>query len=194
MYQQQPTSRQIFLRQGTVSVEHTAVPLLHEHNVLVRIHYSCISSGTESSTVKSASTSPLVAYTRNIAHYTKKLIGALKEHGIAGTNALIKERRYKVMPLGYSCAGQIVTCGTKVRNFRVGDYVACAGSAHAYHADIVSVPQNLTVRISHPDALKEASITTLGAIALQGVRQAHLNLGHTVFSLLLTHNLSTTNC
>ena len=180
MEHQRLSSRQVFLRRGKISVESVPTPLVQEHNVLVRMHYSFISSGTESSTVKAAATSPFATYINNLTRYTSKLYAALKEHGYAGTRALVQERRYKVMPLGYSCAGQIVACGSKVRNLRIGDYVACAGSAHAYHADNVSVPQNLVVRISHAEFLKAASITALGAIALQGIRRAQLEIGQTV--------------
>lgn len=180
MEHQRLSSRQVFLRQGKISVEPVPTPLVQEHNVLVRVHYSFISSGTEISTIKAAATSPFAAYVNNLTHYTNKLYTAFKEHGYVGTRALLQERRQKVMPLGYSCTGQIVACGSKVRNLHEGDYVACTGSAHAYHANNVSVPQNLAVRISHPEILKEASITALGAIALQGIRRAQLEIGQTV--------------
>ena len=56
--------------------------------------------------------------------------------------------------------------------------MACAGSG-ANHAEIVTVPQNLCVKLA-PDAdLKRAAYNTLGAIALQGIRQADLRLGET---------------
>ncbi len=64
-----------------------------------------------------------------------------------------------------------------VRGFALGDRVACAGGAYANHAEVVSVPENLCVGL-YPEAdMKQASYNTLGAIALQGIRQADLRLG-----------------
>ena len=61
-----------------------------------------------------------------------------------------------------------------------GDRVACAGAGWANHAEYNLVPKNLCVRM--PDGLdyEDASFVTLGAIALQGVRQAQPTLGERV--------------
>ena len=61
-----------------------------------------------------------------------------------------------------------------------GERVACAGAGLANHAEINAVPKNLTVPI--PDGVddEDASFVTLGAIALQGVRQAEPTLGERV--------------
>ncbi|MBK9319308.1 MAG: zinc-binding alcohol dehydrogenase [Bacteroidetes bacterium] len=45
------------------------------------------------------------------------------------------------------------------------------------HAEVVVVPVNLCVKLGDATPLKEAAFTTVGAIALQGVRQADLKLG-----------------
>jgi polar amino acid transport system substrate-binding protein len=65
-----------------------------------------------------------------------------------------------------------------VKGIAIGDWVACGGLT-ASHAEFVSVPMNLCVKLE-PDAdLKAAAYNTLGAIAMQGVRQAGLQLGET---------------
>jgi predicted dehydrogenase/threonine dehydrogenase-like Zn-dependent dehydrogenase len=69
--------------------------------------------------------------------------------------------------------------GSKVRSVRIGDFVACAGAGYAHHADLVCVPEHLTAKVS-PAYLKPAAVTTIGAIALQGIRQAELKIGETV--------------
>jgi predicted dehydrogenase/NADPH:quinone reductase-like Zn-dependent oxidoreductase len=74
----------------------------------------------------------------------------------------------------------VVAVGSLVTNFKVGDYVACAGANFANHAEFVNVPVNLAVKIMHVNFLKQASITTIGAIAMQGVRRANLALGEKV--------------
>ena len=81
-------------------------------------------------------------------------------------------------PLGYSSAGEVIEVYEGLNGFCIGDFVACGGLT-ASHAEVVSVPANLCVKLE-PDAdLKQAAYNTLGAIALQGVRQADLKLGET---------------
>jgi predicted dehydrogenase/threonine dehydrogenase-like Zn-dependent dehydrogenase len=79
--------------------------------------------------------------------------------------------------LGYSLAGTVVAIGQGVTDFAVGDRVACAGAGQANHADFVSVKRNLVCRIPDGCPLEHAATSTVGAIALQGVRRANLALG-----------------
>jgi len=48
------------------------------------------------------------------------------------------------------------------------------------HAEINFVPRNLAVRIPSQVSSVAASLTTIGAIAMQGVRQAEVGIGETV--------------
>ncbi|HBC47236.1 MAG TPA: oxidoreductase [candidate division Zixibacteria bacterium] len=61
-----------------------------------------------------------------------------------------------------------------------GERVACAGFGYASHAERIFVPTNLAVKIPENVSFEEASFVTLGAIAMQGVRQADVRLGETV--------------
>jgi predicted dehydrogenase len=61
-----------------------------------------------------------------------------------------------------------------------GQKVACAGAACAHHAEIVAVPRNLVVPVPAGLSMDEAALVTLGAIALQGVRQTDARLGEVV--------------
>ncbi len=79
--------------------------------------------------------------------------------------------------VGYSLAGTVVTVGEGVTDLAVGDRVACAGAGQANHADFVSVKRNLVCRIPDGCSLEHAATSTVGAIALQGVRRANLALG-----------------
>jgi len=82
-------------------------------------------------------------------------------------------------PLGYSSAGEVIEVGEGVTAFKVGDKVACAGAGYANHAEIVAVPVNLCVLLKDNANLKNAAYNTVGAISMQGVRQADLRLGET---------------
>src|SRR5436189_3100525 len=67
--------------------------------------------------------------------------------------------------------------GEGVTGFRVGDPVACAGAGYASHAEVNFIPANLCVPIPDGVSLDLAAYTTLGAIAMQGVRQSGPQLG-----------------
>src|SRR5579872_2815516 len=82
--------------------------------------------------------------------------------------------------VGYSAAGEIVGLGNQVTDLAVGDLVACAGAGQANHADYISVKRNLVCRIPAGCPLNLAATTTVGAIALQGVRRASPQLGERV--------------
>src|SRR5918999_98235 len=58
--------------------------------------------------------------------------------------------------------------------------VACAGAGRANHAEVVLVPANLVAAVPDGVPLEHAAFTTLGAIAMQGVRRAEPTLGERV--------------
>ncbi len=169
--------RQVFLQKGAVVVKEVCQPAMDEYDVLIAVHYSFISSGSETATIAQAEQDTVLS---NVSTKIKKVLESVASHGIEGASALIKSKlKGESQALGYSCSGRVLAVGKKVRNVRTGDYVACAGAGYAHHADLVCVPEHLVVRIS-PDCLKEASITTIGAIALQGIRRAEISLGENV--------------
>ncbi len=169
--------RQVFLDKNTLAIKEVAQPLLDEHSVLVSVHYSFISSGTELATVANAKKSLFT----NVPEKVRKVIESVNKNGFEGTVALVKGKlKGQSQPLGYSCAGQVVAVGKNVKRFKAGDWVACAGAGYANHADMACVPENLVTRIKDKKHLRAASITTIGAIALQGIRQAQLELGEIV--------------
>ncbi len=172
--------RQILVHKDAVFLKELPEPLPNKFTLIVKVYYSFISSGTENATINNMQDSLLSKISKRPRELTQKVVAATKEHGAAGTLSLIQENLNKVAPLGYSCSGEVIFVGESVKNFKVGDFVACAGASFAYHADFVSIPENLAVKITDPTILKDASITTIGAIALQGVRRAQLQLGESV--------------
>jgi len=170
--------RQVFLEKGIVVVKEVAQPKLDDYSVLISVHYSFISSGTEAVTIANFQNDGLFS---NIPHKIKAVLSSLSSHGVEGTTALIKGRlKGTLQPLGYSCSGRVIAVGKKVTVFRSGDFVACAGAGFAQHADVVCVPENLVVAVAGVEYLRQASVTTLGAIALQGIRRAQVQLGEIV--------------
>lgn len=163
------------LKNGEMSVLDVPVPALASCHVLVRNHYSLISAGTEGSTVKTAR-SGYLAKAKERPQQVRQVLDTLGSQGVVQTYRAVMKKLDAYSPLGYSTAGEVIAVAPDVTSFRVGDRVACAGLG-ASHAEVVSVPVNLCVRL-RPDAdLRQAAYNTLGAIAMQGVRQADLRLG-----------------
>lgn len=164
------------LGSGEMVIQEVPYPQLGKGMVIVKNHYSIISAGTEGSTVVAARKS-LIGKAKERPQQVKQVIDTLKKQGPIQTYRAVMKKLDAYSPLGYSCAGEVIEVGEDVTEFEVGDRVACAGAGYANHAEIVAVPINLCVKLDSKVNLKDAAYNTLGAIAMQGVRQADLRLG-----------------
>lgn len=164
------------LGSGDMVIQEVPYPQLGKGMVMVKNHYSIISAGTEGSTVVAARKS-LIGKAKERPQQVKQVIDTLKKQGPVQTYRAVMKKLDAYSPLGYSCAGEVVEVGEGVTEFEIGDKVACAGAGYANHAEIVSVPVNLCVKLENDANLKDAAYNTLGAISMQGVRQADLRLG-----------------
>ena len=171
--------KQVLIRGGGVAVEDVPAPTASPRSVLVRVAHSCVSVGTEMSSVRMSGL-PLYRRALKQPHHAKKVYEIARNEGVARTVKRVRGMLAAGLPTGYSAAGVVVGVGEQVTGFQVGDRVACAGAGIANHAELIDVPVNLAVRI--PDGLgtEAASTVTLGAIALQGVRRVQPTLGETV--------------
>ena len=164
------------LGSGDMVIQEVPYPQLGKGMVIVKNHFSIISAGTEGSTVQAARKS-LLGKAKERPQQVKQVFDTLKKQGPIQTYRAVMKKLDAYSPLGYSCAGEIIEVGEGVTEFEVGDKVACAGAGYANHAEIVSVPINLCVKLDANTNLKDAAYNTLGAISMQGVRQADLRLG-----------------
>ena len=164
------------LGSGDMIIQDVPYPQLGKGMVIVKNHYSIISAGTEGSTVVAARKS-LIGKAKERPQQVKQVIDTLKKQGPVQTYRAVMKKLDAYSPLGYSCAGEVIEVGDGVTEFEVGDKVACAGVGYANHAEIVSVPINLCVKLDANTNLKDAAYNTLGAISMQGVRQADMRLG-----------------
>jgi predicted dehydrogenase/threonine dehydrogenase-like Zn-dependent dehydrogenase len=110
----------------------------------------------------------------------RQTITKAQREGILSTLDAVQNRMDQPMSLGYSSAGTIIEIGAGVDGLQVGDRVACAGGGYAAHAEIVAIPKNLVVKLPDTVSFDAAACTTLGAIALQGIRLAEVKLGEIV--------------
>jgi len=141
--------------------------------------FSLISAGTEKATVQMAQKS-LLGKAVERPEMVRKMLNQVRKNGLFETLRMAFDRLDSPAALGYSCAGTVLGVGENVDGLSAGEGVACAGQNYASHAEIVYVPKNLCVKIPPGVDFEEASFVALGAIALQGVRQAEPRLGDRV--------------
>ncbi len=163
------------MKSGEMRLLKVPVPALSPGNILVRVHYSAISAGTEGSKVENARKG-YIGKARAKPEQVKQVLDTLQKEGLAGTYRRVMNKLDAPAPLGYSCAGEVIAVGAEVREFQVGDRVSCAGGSAA-HAEVVSVPRNLAAKIPPNVPMDQAAYATVAAIALQGIRQADVRLG-----------------
>ena len=171
--------KQVLVKGGSVFVEEVPAPTVGAKNVLVQVRHSCVSVGTELSSVKMSGL-PLYRRALRQPQHVKRALRMMADIGVQRTIALIKGRINSGMPVGYSAAGEIVEVGAEVEGFKRGDIVACAGAGIANHAEVIDVPVNLVAAVPSGLATELAATATLGAIALQGVRRVAPTLGETI--------------
>ena len=164
-------------KSGVVEVAELPAPALRPGWIVVRTVASLISAGTERSSVEKSKAS-LLERARKQPDDFRQAVDMAKKEGPLNAFKKIMNKLDSYRSLGYSAAGVVVESGCD--EFAPGDRVACAGAGYAVHAEIISVPKNLAVRIPEGVSFEAASFTTLGAIALQGVRQADPRLGESV--------------
>jgi polar amino acid transport system substrate-binding protein len=177
-------------KEGTLVIEEVPEPALKSGGVLVQTYHSLISAGTEKMKVDDSKRSYL-GMAKARPEKVKQVFETLKQQGPLATYRKVMNRLDSLTPLGYSLAGKVIAVGNGVTEFKPGDMVACAGAELATHAEINWIPINLCCKIpkiknSEKNLLdsylptEQAAFTTVGAIAMQGVRQAEINVGENV--------------
>lgn len=166
-------------RTGEVEVADVPAPALLPGRLLVRTVASLISAGTERAAVEQ-NRKGLVGRALEQPELVGKVVKRAREEGLLSAVGAVRTKLSESVALGYSAAGIVVEVGEGVRGFSVGDRVACAGLGYASHAEALSVPRNLSVRVPERVSMTDAAYATLGAIALQGVRLARPTLGESV--------------
>ncbi len=131
-------------RMGVVEVD---LPDLGETDVLVEVHASLVSPGTE--------------------------LGGWRAFAEErGTEAPDRTPR----PFGYANAGVVRETGARVQGLAVGDRVACMGSG-ARHATHAAVAQNLCAPLPDGLSFADGAYAHLAATALHAVRRLEPELG-----------------
>jgi threonine dehydrogenase-like Zn-dependent dehydrogenase len=167
------------LKTGAVAVTDVPAPVVRPGFVIVRTAASLISAGTERMTVESGQKS-LMGRAFDQPALVKQVIQKARNEGVLNTIDAVRSKLESFVALGYSAAGTVLEVGADVTEFHQGDRVACAGVGYASHAEVLAVPKNLCVRLPAQVGFDAGAFSTLGAIAMQGVRLTEPTLGESV--------------
>ena len=178
-------------KSGSIKVEDSPSPNLSPSSILVNNRFSLVSSGTEGHIIKMARKGP-IGKALDRPDLAKQVINKARLEGFWNTAKVVQNLISAPIPLGYSCAGEVIEAGRNADLFKQGDKVACAGLGMANHAEHVVIPRTMAAKIPDNVSTEEAAFGTLGAIALHGVRLARPELGETfvVFGLGLLGQLT----
>jgi polar amino acid transport system substrate-binding protein len=167
------------LRTGEGTVAEVPVPIVQPGRVLVRTAASLISAGTERALAELGQKG-LLGKARERPELIGKVWEKVKTDGLVQALEDVRDKLDQSHAVGYSAAGIVIETARDVTDFRAGDRVACAGTDYASHAEVISVPRNLCVRLPDQLSFEDGAFGTLGAIALQGVRLAEPTIGEAV--------------
>jgi len=167
-------------RTGQVAVAEVPAPKLLAGCVLVRTAVSLVSAGTERASSEFAKKS-LLQKARMRPDLVRDVLSKISRDGLVAAAAAVRSRLDQPNSLGYSSAGVVVSVGEGVTDIQLGDRVACAGVGHAVHAEFARVPRLLVARLPSDEVtFDQAAFTTVGSVAIHGVRTADVRLGDIV--------------
>ena len=171
--------KQVFFDgKGQLLVEEVPAPAVPENGALVRVAASLISSGTEMTAASGGGS--LIRKALEQPQLIRRAFELALREGVKFTAGEVQNIAGTWFPVGYSAAGVVAEPGREAGGLLPGDPVACAGAGMANHAEYDAVPLNLLARIPEGVTFRQAAFTTVGTIALQGVRRAEVTLGETV--------------
>ena len=168
-------------RTGEIEVAEVPAPKLLPGCLLVRIGASLVSAGTERASSEFAS-SNIFQKAKARPDLVREVLKKARRDGLLSAIAAVHSRLDQPSALGYSSAGTVIEVGEGIADIEVGDCVACAGAGYAVHAEFACIPRLLAAKIPAEAQLRleHAAFTTVGTVALHGVRTAEVQLGDVV--------------
>lgn len=166
-------------KHGYIAVSAVPSPELRPQGALVRTAWSLISAGTERAKIDLGQKN-LLAKARSRPDQVQQVLEKVRREGVLQTYRTVTTRLEQRSPIGYSSAGVVTAVGELAAGLAVGDRAACGGGEYANHAEVVYVPATLCVPVPEAVGLDEAAFATVGAVALQGVRQSGVTVGDRV--------------
>ncbi len=165
-------------KSGELTVLDVPAPACRPGGILVRSLFSLISTGTEMMKLAEAKMS-MAGKARARPDQVRKVLDTVAQQGAVATYKKVMTRLDSYTPLGYSLCGVVTEVGEGAEEFRVGQLVAAAGNEYALHAEHNWIPVNLCAPVPRGVSPEHAAFSTVGAIAMHGVRRAETQLGDT---------------
>lgn len=164
------------IRNGKINL--ADIPALHVKPgcVLVKNSFSVVSVGTEMMKVRTGEKS-LIGKAKERPDQVRQVLDHYRKNGIVDTYKRVMNRLEKMEPLGYSSAGTVISVGDGVKGLNAGDRVACGGCGHA---EFITVPKHLCALVPDNVRMASAAFSTLGAIAIHGIRQSEAKIGENI--------------
>jgi threonine dehydrogenase-like Zn-dependent dehydrogenase len=167
-------------RSGEIAVVDVPAPKLLPGCVLVRMAASLVSAGTERASYEFASKN-LLQKAKARPDLVAEVFNKIRRDGLFSAVSAVRSRLDQPNALGYSSSGTVIEVGEGITDLNIGDRVACAGASYAVHAEFACIPRLLAARVPQAAvSFEDAAFTTLGALALHGVRTAEVKLGDVV--------------
>lgn len=163
------------LKTGSTEVAEVPCPAAKSGHLLINTCLTLVSAGTERMMVEFGKAG-WIDKARQQPDKVRMVLDKIKTDGLQPTIEAVFNKLDQPLPLGYCNVGRVAEVGAGLTGFILGDRVVSNGK----HAEVVSVPVNLSAKVPHAVADEEASFTVLGAIALQGIRLVQPTLGETV--------------
>jgi predicted dehydrogenase/threonine dehydrogenase-like Zn-dependent dehydrogenase len=166
------------IRKGLKEIIVDEVPDPHPsfNHVLVRPHYSLISAGTETADIH---TDSIVKEVADNPSHLATVWNVMKKTDPVATFNEVRAKFSDYAVLGYSGAGVVVERDAAVTDLEIGARVAYGGEGTG-HGETINAGRNLVARVPENVTFQEACFTTLGAIAMNAVRLAEINMGDVV--------------
>ena len=174
MYQKNKRMKQIFqnLKTGEIIQKNIPIPKIGENELLIQTRKTLVSLGTEKMLLEFGRAGWLEK-AKSQPEKVKQVLNKIKTDGLKQTIDAVKSKIERPLPIGYSNVGVVIDVGKSVTNFRAGDRVASNG----FHAEVVSVSQNLCVKVSNEIDDLSAVFVPLASVSLQSIRLLSPTLG-----------------
>jgi len=138
------------LSSGITELTDIPCPAYDSGQILIRSSCSLISAGTERMLID-FSKANFVEKARQQPDKVRMVLDKIKTDGLLPTIDAVRGKLDQPIPLGYCNVGKILSLGSQVVGFNVGDRIASNG----VHAEVVAVPVNLCAKI--PDNVSDES-------------------------------------
>lgn len=161
---------------GEIVVEEVPAPDVSPHHVLVRPLRSLISSGTETASLHTGSLASVAAGNPD---KIRQVLNTMQLQGPARTIEEVRAKLKDFAVLGYAGAGVVAAAHATVTDLVVGQRVAYGGEGTG-HGEYILTGRQLVARIPEHVDFECASFSTLGAIAMNAVRVAEIDIGDRV--------------